>query len=86
MCSANGDIITNVWVETQDHPFPDFNVNKRCRDYNAFVDWHHENQIEDMEKYSQMRIPEGEEPWKMSEEFHQLFQTGLRGTVGNTLD
>jgi hypothetical protein len=79
MCNANGDIVTNVWVEGQDHPFPDFNVNKRCRDYNTFIDWHHKTQITDMEKYLEMRIPDDQIPWKMSQKFHNLFKTGLKG-------
>lgn len=79
MCSANGDVITNVWVEGQSHPFPDFNVHKKCRDYETFVDWHHKTQITDMEGYEKMRAPEGAFVWPMSQEFHDLFQTGLKG-------
>lgn len=77
MCSANADIITNVWVEGQLHPFPDFNVNKKCRNYDALVDWHHRTQVTDMDNYLAMRRPKGQEPWKMSDDFHRKFQTGL---------
>lgn len=79
MCSANGDVVTNVWVEGQSHPFPDFNVNKKCRDYQTFVDWHHKTQITDEDKYKEMRAPEGAFQWPMSQEFHDLFETGLTG-------
>ncbi|KAM3562391.1 hypothetical protein ARSEF4850_002781 [Beauveria asiatica] len=79
MCSANGDVITNVWVEGQSHPFPDFNVNKKCRSYQTFVDWHHKTQITDMAAYNKMRAPEGAYKWPMSQEFHDLFETGLTG-------
>jgi hypothetical protein len=77
MCNANGDIITNVWVEGQLHPFPDFSIDKKCRGYGTIIDWHHRTQITDMDKYLEMRIPEGQVPWKMSSEFHRLFGTGL---------
>ncbi|KAG6063532.1 hypothetical protein E4U32_001173 [Claviceps aff. humidiphila group G2b] len=79
MCNANGDIVTNVWVEGQLHPFPDFNVNKKCRKYGTFIDWHRKTQITDMKRFLEMRKPHGHVPWKMSQKFHDLFQTGLKG-------
>ncbi|KAG6284533.1 hypothetical protein E4U45_000916, partial [Claviceps purpurea] len=79
MCNANGDIVTNVWVEGQLHPFPDFNVNKKCRNYDTFIDWHRKTQITDMKRFLEMRKPHDHVPWKMSQKFHDLFQTGLKG-------
>ncbi|KAG5979808.1 hypothetical protein E4U55_004745 [Claviceps digitariae] len=87
MCNANGDIVTNVWVEGQLHPFPDFNVNKKCRDYSTFIDWHHKTQITDMKRFLEMRVPHDHVPWKMSQEFHDLFNTGLKGgSAGEVLN
>ncbi|KAG6043872.1 hypothetical protein E4U39_004042 [Claviceps sp. Clav50 group G5] len=79
MCNSNGDIVTNVWVEGQLHPFPDFNVNKKCRNYGTFIDWHRKTQITDMKQFLEMRKPHDHVPWKMSQKFHDLFQTGLKG-------
>ncbi|KAG6025390.1 hypothetical protein E4U40_002690 [Claviceps sp. LM458 group G5] len=79
MCNSNGDIVTNVWVEGQLHPFPDFNVNKKCRNYGTFIDWHRKTQITDMKRFLEMRKPHDHVPWKMSQKFHDLFQTGLKG-------
>ncbi|OAA55689.1 hypothetical protein ISF_07794 [Cordyceps fumosorosea ARSEF 2679] len=79
MCNANGDVITNVWVEGQRGPYPDFSVNKKCRDYGALMGWHERTQITDMERYRQMEAPEGAFRWRMSQDFHDLFETGLEG-------
>ncbi|KAG5930862.1 hypothetical protein E4U53_002093 [Claviceps sorghi] len=79
MCSATADMVTNVWVEGQLHPFPDFNVRKKCRDHGALVDWHRRTQITDMRRFLDMRAPPGHVPWKMSQAFHDLFGTGLKG-------
>ncbi|CCE30871.1 uncharacterized protein CPUR_04721 [Claviceps purpurea 20.1] len=79
MCNANGDIVTNVWVEGQLHPFPDFNVNKKCRNYGTFIDWQGKNQITDVKRFEKVRKPHDHVPWKMSQKFHDLFQTGLKG-------
>ncbi|KAG5929193.1 hypothetical protein E4U60_007499, partial [Claviceps pazoutovae] len=61
------------------HPFPDFNVNKKCRNYGTFIDWHRKTQITDMKRFLEMRKPHDHVPWKMSQKFHDLFQTGLKG-------
>ncbi|KAG6039347.1 hypothetical protein E4U41_002847 [Claviceps citrina] len=79
MCGASGDMVTNVWVEGQSHPFPDFSINKRCRDHGALLDWHRRTQVTDMERFLQMRVPPGHVPWPMSQQFHDLFETGLKG-------
>jgi hypothetical protein len=46
MCTANTDMITLQWVETQFYPFPDFNVNHPCRDFDALVDWAAESTVD----------------------------------------
>ncbi|KAK6361489.1 hypothetical protein TWF730_005213 [Orbilia blumenaviensis] len=45
MCQANLDIITLNWVNTQQNPFPDFNVNKKCRDFGTVKQWQEEHRI-----------------------------------------
>ncbi|KAG6054140.1 hypothetical protein E4U17_004034, partial [Claviceps sp. LM77 group G4] len=61
------------------HPFPDFNVNKKCRDYGTFIDWQRKKQITDVKRYEEVRKPHDHVPWKMSQKFHDLFHTGLKG-------
>ncbi|KAG5926712.1 hypothetical protein E4U42_003013 [Claviceps africana] len=82
MCAANGDVVTNVWVEGQLHPFPDFSIHKRCRDHGALIDWHRRTQVTDVDRFLEMRMPPGHVPWKMSQAFHDLFGTGLKGGEG----
>ena len=77
MCSATADIFTNAWVEGQVHPFPDFNVNKKCRNFDAILEWHERTVVRNMTKYAEMRMPQGHEPYRMTEEFHRAFGTGL---------
>lgn len=48
MCTGNLDVITFNWMETEDLPFPDFNVNHRCRDFDAIVKWQEEHTVPKM--------------------------------------
>jgi hypothetical protein len=77
MCSATVDLITQPWVDGQLHPFPDFNVQKKCRNFDAIVDWHEENRLTGSSRLSKMRVPEGVKPYRMSSEFHRMFGTGF---------
>jgi hypothetical protein len=79
MCGATADIITQDWVDGQLHPFPDFNINKKCRDFNAILDWHEATMIDDMPRFAKMRMPEGHIPYAMSDEFHRMFGTDPEG-------
>ncbi|KAF3318433.1 hypothetical protein TWF173_007841 [Orbilia oligospora] len=45
MCQANLDVITLNWVNTQKNPFPDFNVNKKCRDFGVIKKWQDEHML-----------------------------------------
>lgn len=37
-CHADADIVTYNWLETQQNPFPDFNINRKCRNFHALDD------------------------------------------------
>ena len=39
MCNANTEMLTLNWIEEADYPFPDFNVNRQCRDFEALMQW-----------------------------------------------
>ncbi|KAK6539073.1 hypothetical protein TWF694_010614 [Orbilia ellipsospora] len=45
MCQANLDVITLNWRSTQANPVPDFNVNKKCRDFGVIKKWQEKNMI-----------------------------------------
>ncbi|KAL5041273.1 hypothetical protein BDW71DRAFT_212297 [Aspergillus fruticulosus] len=75
MCSATLDVATQPWVRGQLHPFPDFSINWKCRDFGAILDWHEETMITDFEGYTALRMPEGHVPYEMSE-FYRAFGVG----------
>ena len=61
-CNANLDLIPLHWVETQEYPFPDMSINKKCVNFDGLTDWRKENTI-DMDKYVEvMKKPEGGNP------------------------
>jgi hypothetical protein len=66
MCHADLDIITHNWVhndhisDPKERPFPDFNMVKQCRDFNATLRWAKDNAIKDLSKvWNALRIPPG---------------------------
>lgn len=60
MCHADVDIVTFNWRESQDDPFPDFEIRKQCRDFDAVVEWQRENQIDDtIERWKALEKPAG---------------------------
>ncbi|KAL2260169.1 hypothetical protein VTK26DRAFT_5928 [Humicola hyalothermophila] len=75
MCHATADLITTVWVDGQLNPFPDFNINRKCRNFSDLLEWHEATAVKDMERYKAMRRPADVVPYRMSEEFHQKFDT-----------
>jgi hypothetical protein len=61
-CNANVDLIPLHWVETQEYPFPDMSINKKCVDFDGLTEWRKANTI-DMEKYVEvMKMPEVGKP------------------------
>ncbi len=76
MCGATADIVTQPWVSGQLHPFPDFAVNKKCRNFDAILEWHEAHMITDMEKFKALRMLEGHVPYYMSDEFNRMFGVG----------
>ncbi len=58
MCHADADVSTYNWMDTQSHPFPDFNIDRKCMDFDALLAWHQERKV-DMEKYYRIQ-PERE--------------------------
>ena len=61
-CNANLDLIPLHWVETQEYPFPDMSINKKCVDFDGLTEWRRSNTI-DMDKYVEvMKMPEGDKP------------------------
>ncbi|KAL9046804.1 MAG: hypothetical protein Q9214_000457 [Letrouitia sp. 1 TL-2023] len=72
MCNADTTMTTMTWLETQQRPFPDFSVNKKCRDFDAIVRWRDDNAL-DVKKAGSVTKPEGGDQTKISEMYWKLF-------------
>jgi len=66
MCSADVGIITHNWVHNEDiappktRPMPDFNVIKKCADFDGLLAWAREHAVEDLRsRFSALRWAEG---------------------------
>ncbi|RDL40102.1 uncharacterized protein BP5553_00081 [Venustampulla echinocandica] len=44
-CDFSADVITHNWMDTQNYPFPDFAINKKCKDHEKLVDWQTKHRI-----------------------------------------
>lgn len=45
MCQGSADAFTFNWMEGQQLPFPDFYMNRQCRDFETIVQWQKTNGI-----------------------------------------
>jgi Mycotoxin biosynthesis protein UstYa len=57
MCQPSMGVVTYEWLETQMHPFPDFNIERKCVNYHAIQDWQRENSITDTETWERISGP-----------------------------
>ena len=76
MCHADADVLTYNWMDTQSHPFPDFSINRKCRDFGALLAWHQERKV-DMERYYRIQ-PERERLVQAEDEYYEKF--GFEGS------
>jgi len=58
LCSANTDVYTHIWVDNLEHPWPDFEVNHQCKNFDAVLDWQKKNAL-DEKAFSELVKPEG---------------------------
>jgi hypothetical protein len=56
LCHADADLITYNWRDTQPLPFPDFSINRKCRNIDDLIAFRDERRV-DMSKYEAMRKP-----------------------------
>lgn len=77
MCNANTELYTLNWMETQQMPFPDFNINRQCKDMNALIKWRDEHAV-DMKKFTAMKKPAGAAVIPVPDEYFELYEQDLR--------
>lgn len=58
LCHADADLFTYNWVDSQRFPFPDFAINRKCRNIDDVFAYSNERQL-DPDKWSLMRKPDG---------------------------
>ena len=56
LCHADADIFTYRWMDTQPNPFPDFSINRQCRDLDDVLQYRDNHKVE-IEKYKAMKKP-----------------------------
>jgi hypothetical protein len=65
MCNADVGIVTNNWVHNErlpdpkTRPFPDFNVVKQCRNFDALLGWMRRDGVKDLSSHWPPKYPEG---------------------------
>lgn len=69
LCDASVDVMTYNWMETQHNPFPDMDVQKKCRDGEAVLDWHERNLVPLTEKVER---PEGAKELRLTDQLREL--------------
>lgn len=85
LCQATTDIYTHMWTDAVEHPFPDFSVEHKCRNFGALKDWHDKNAV-DVNNFVDLKAPEGAKVHQMSREFKEVHgwfkgheDTGMHG-------
>lgn len=57
-CTPSLDVIPYVWMETQQHPYPDFNIRRSCVRHDEILDWQQAVAVPDLEaKWDHFRRP-----------------------------
>ncbi|KAH8911201.1 hypothetical protein BR93DRAFT_965014 [Coniochaeta sp. PMI_546] len=72
VCSANLDVITFNWKETQDLPFADFNTNKKCTNADILLEWQEKNTVV-AEKARNFTRPPGAKEVPIGDEYFRIF-------------
>lgn len=72
MCSANLDVITFNWKETQDLPFADFNLNKKCTNAGILMDWQGKNALA-TERARNFTRPPGAREMPIGDEYKGIY-------------
>ena len=64
MCQPSLELITYSWTQGRERPFPDFDITKKCYDFEQLLEWQGEHQVKNMsqEKWDELRKPEGITP------------------------
>lgn len=61
MCQPSLEFVTFGWYERRDAPFPDFDITRKCVDFEQILDWQEEHRIRGLTKpmFDALRAPKG---------------------------
>jgi hypothetical protein len=60
---ARSDIFTpDYWVDVGDEPYPDFSIDRQCRDFDSILQWQEENSIPMSQFRDVIKKPQGVAP------------------------
>jgi hypothetical protein len=58
MCQPSVELITYNWVERQEHPFPDFDISRKCWNFDSLMEWQEKNRVKDIaNKWDELKMP-----------------------------
>lgn len=72
ICHADADIVTYNWMDTQHHPFPDFSINRKCRNLNTLFEWRDKRKV-NMVRYMEMKKPLGVKQIPAEPGYYEMF-------------
>ncbi|KAI0879014.1 hypothetical protein GGS24DRAFT_276867 [Hypoxylon argillaceum] len=59
MCSADLHIITYDWVDHVDYPWPDFSINRQCRNWDDVMEWVRQRKVMTSAAHGILTRPDG---------------------------
>lgn len=61
MCQPSMELLTFGWVENHDTPFPDFDITRKCWDFEELLKWQDEHRVQSIntDMWKALRAPEG---------------------------
>jgi hypothetical protein len=67
------DVYPHFWADAQENAVPDFNINHKCRDFEAILKWHDEHAVP-LDEFGALRIPDSKKPRIMVHAFKEAFE------------
>ncbi|CAN9348306.1 unnamed protein product [Alternaria alternata] len=69
----NVDVYPHFWADAQENAVPDFNINHKCRDFEAILKWHDEHAVP-LDEFGALKIPDSKKPRIMVHAFKEAFE------------
>lgn len=77
LCHADADVIVYNWVDTQQYPWPDMSINRKCRSWDQMLEWGQDRYL-DLGKLRGLTKPKGAKQLPFERGYYQWF--GFEGS------